>query len=149
MIDIYIVIIIVFIFLFYVLYKERCELGCKHLSILNKCDFDESVYIKNTKMEKNDNCQDLLYRLESIASYHEKGGVWKRCVIVATLCVSMIFGVYKINSQFDSIYHYLILLLLISTVIYLYHNFINYHHFRILKNNTLEIINQINKKCYK
>ena len=70
----------------------------------------------------------------------------KRCVIIATVCVIIIFVVYKINSQFNSIYHYVILLLLISTVIYLYHNFINYHHFRILKNNTLEIIEQINKK---
>lgn len=148
MIDICIITIIVCIILFYALYKERCELGCNHLSIFNKCDFDESVYIKNTKMENNDTCQGLLYRLKNIANYHEKGGVWKRCVIIATVCVSIIFVVYKINSQFDSIYHYVILLLLISTVIYLYHNFINYHHFRILKNNTLEIIEQINKKCY-
>lgn len=149
MIDICIITIILCVILFYALYKERCELGCNYLSIFNKCDFDESVYIKNTKMENNDTCQNLLYRLKNIANYHEKGGVWKRCVIIATICVSIIFFVYKINSQFDSIYHYLILLLLISTVIYLYHNFINYHLFRVLKNNTIEIIEQINKKCYK
>jgi hypothetical protein len=149
MIDIFVATIIVCIILLYVLYKERCELGCKHLSIHHKCDFDDSVYIKNTKLEKNDNCQDLLHKLESIVSYHEKGGIWKRCIIIATICVSFIFVVYKINSKFDSIYHYILLLLLIFTVIYLYHNFINYHQFRILKNNTLEIINQINKKCYK
>jgi hypothetical protein len=100
-------------------------------------------------MEQNDNCEDLLDRLESIVSYHEKGGVWKRCIIIATICVGLIYIVYHMNSKLNSIYHYLILLLLIFTLIYFYHNYINYHHFRRLKNNGTEILNEIKKKCYK
>lgn len=100
-------------------------------------------------MEKNDNCQDLLDRLGSIVSYHEKGGVWKRCIIIAAICVSVIYVVYKMNSKFNTIYHYVTLLLLMFTLIYFYHNYINYHHFRRLKNNGIEILDEIKNKCYK
>jgi len=149
MIDIYIITIVICFILYYSIVKERRELGCYRVSIDRQCEDDESVYVKNTKMEKNDNCQDLLDRLGSIVSYHEKGGVWKRCIIIATICVSVIFAVYNMNSKFDNIYHYLILLLLMFTLLYFYHNYINYHHFRRLKNNAIEIINVIKKKCYK
>ena len=112
MIDVYIITFIIGCIFYYSIVKERQELGCFRVSIDKQCDDDESVYVKNTKMEKNDNCQDLLDRLSSIVSYHEKGGVWRRCVIIAAICVSIIFIVYNMNSMFDNIYHYLILLLL-------------------------------------
>ena len=99
-------------------------------------------------MEKNDNCQDLLDRLGSILSYHEKGGVWRRCLVIDTLATIVIYLVYSINLKFDNVYYYLILLLLIFTLLYFYHNYINYHHFRRLKNG-IEILNEIKKKCYK
>ena len=149
MIDIYIIIILYCIIIYYSIAKERSELGCYRLSIDRQCDDDESVYVKNTKMEKNDNCQDLLDRMGSILSYHEKGGIWKRCLIMATLAVLAIYLVYNINLKFDNVYYYLILLLLIFTLLYFYHNYINYHHFRRLKNNGIEILNSIKNKCYK
>lgn len=149
MIDIYIIVCIVVCVIYYSIVKERRELGCYRVSIDRQCDDDESIYVKNTKMEKNDNCQDLLDRLSSIVSYHEKGGVWRRAIIISTISIFFIFIVYNMNSKLDNIYHYLILLLLLFTLIYFYHNYINYHHFRRLKNNALEIINQIKIKCFK
>jgi uncharacterized membrane protein len=149
MIDIYIIIILFISILYYSIAKERSELGCYRISIGRQCNDDESVYVKNTKMEKNDNCQDLLDRLGSILSYHEKGGVWRRCLVIATLATIVIYLVYSINLKFDNVYYYLILLLLIFTLLYFYHNYINYHHFRRLKNNGIEILNEIKKKCYK
>jgi hypothetical protein len=149
MIDIYIITIVIVTILYYSIVKERSELGCYRISIDRQCDDDESVYVKNTKMEKNDNCEDLLQRMGSIVSYHEKGGVWKRCIIIATICVAVIYVVYNMNSKFDNIYHYLILLLLLFTLLYFYHNYINYHHFRRLKNNGIEILHQIKNKCFK
>ena len=149
MLDKYILIFVICFILYYAILKEREESGCYRVSINRQCDDDESVYVKNTKMEKNDNCQDLLNRLGSIMSYHEKGGIWKRCIIIASICVGVIHIIYNMNSKFDTIYHYAILLLLIFTLIYFYHNYINYHHFRRLKNNGIEILNQIKNKCYK
>lgn len=149
MIDIYIICILFLSILYYSISKERLELGCFRVSIERQCNDDESVYVKNTKMEKNDNCNDLMDRLGSIVSYHEKGGVWRRCFIISGICVFIIYLVYNINSKFDNIYYYLILLLLIFTLLYFYHNYINYHHFRRLKNNAIEILTEIKKKCYK
>ena len=149
MIDIYIIIIVIASILYYSIAKERLELGCYRVSIDRQCNDDESVYVKNTKMEKNDNCQDLLDRLGSIVSYHEKGGVWRRSLIISAISVLVIYLVYNINLKFDNVYYYLILLLLIFTLLYFYHNYINYHHFRRLKNNGIEILNEIKKKCYK
>jgi hypothetical protein len=147
MIDKYLLIIIISIILYYSIFKEREEQGCYRISIDRQCADDESVYVKNTKMEKNDNCDDLFNRLNSIMSYHEKGGIWKRCFIISSICVIGVYIIYNINFKFDSIYHYTILLLLIFTLIYLYHNYVNYHHFRRLKNNGIEIINKIKNKC--
>jgi hypothetical protein len=149
MIDIYIIVIVISAILYYSVAKERRELGCFRVSIDRQCDDDESVYVKNTKMEKNDNCEDLLQRIGSIVSYHEKGGVWRRSLIISSISVLVIFLVYNINLKFDNIYYYLILLLLIFTLLYFYHNYINYHHFRRLKNNGIEIMNEIKKRCFK
>lgn len=149
MIDIYIISILIIAILCYSIIKERRELGCYRVSIDRQCNDDESVYVKNTKMEKNDNCNDLLERLGSIVSYHEKGGVWKRCFIISAICVFVIYLVYNINSKFDNINYYFILFLLTFTLLYFYHNYINYHHFRRLKNNAIEILTEIKKKCYK
>ena len=149
MLDIYIICVVIFIILYYAIMKERKELGCYRISIDQQCNDEESVYVKNTKMETKDNCNDLMDRLKSIVSYHEKGGVWRRSIIISFLCIICIYIVYNINKKLNTIYHYLILLLLIFTLIYFYHNYINYHHFRRLKNNALEILNEIKNKCYK
>jgi hypothetical protein len=149
MIITYIIIFIYLIVLYYCINKERLELGCHKISIEQQCNDDESVYVKNTKMDKNDNCNDLLDRIESIISYHEKGGVWKRCFIMSSISVMFIYILYNINLKLDNIYYYLILLLLQFIIIYFYHNYINYHHFRRLKNNGLEIINELKKRCVK
>lgn len=98
-------------------------------------------------MDRNDSCNDLLDRMKSIISYHEKGGVWKRCLIMSSISVMFIYILYNINLKLDNIYYYLILLLLQFIIIYFYHNYINYHHFRRLKNNGLEIIDELKKRC--
>jgi hypothetical protein len=149
MIDVYIISIILAMVFFYSIAKERQELGCYRVSIDRQCIDDESVYVKNTKMSSNDSCEDLVSRMTSIISYHEKGGVWKRCLIIAAIIVAVVYVVYNMNSKFDNIYHYLVILLLIFALLYFYHNYINYHHFRILKHNGVEILENIKHHCFK
>lgn len=55
--------------------KEREELGCYRISIGRQCIDEESVYVKNTKAEFKDTCEDLHKRMESILSYQEKAGI--------------------------------------------------------------------------
>jgi hypothetical protein len=128
--------------IFYAIVKEREELGCYRVSVGRQCDDDESVYVKNTKMLKNDTRADKIERLRSIVSYHEKGGVWKRCVLMAMISVLAVYVIYRVQPEFR--FHSFLLLLLVNfTVLYFYHNYINYHHFRRLKNNANEILDTI------
>ena len=134
--------VILSIVVFYAITKEREELGCYRMSVGRQCDDEDSVYVKNTKMEVEDTCRDKKDRLKSIVSYHEKGGVWKRCVIISLVTVFTVYIIYRLQSNFQ-LYSYLSLFLINFTIIYFYHNYINYHHFRLLKRNAVEIIDSI------
>ena len=86
--------------------------------------------------------------MESILSYHEKGGVWKRCLIIATIITFYIYVVYNINKKINNnVNQYVVILLVIFALIYFYHNYINYHHFRRLKQNGVENLELIKQKC--
>jgi hypothetical protein len=137
------------VIIFYALMKEREELGCYRLSIGRQCLDEESVYLKNTKAEPGDKCKDLYERMVSILSYQEKGGAWKRCIIIATIITFFVYIVYSINNKLNNISHYAVLLLVIFTLQYFYQNYINYHHFRKLKQNGVEILQLIKQKCKK
>ena len=142
----YLIGIIFAIIIYYAVMKEREELGCYRFSIGRQCIDEESVYVKNTKAESGDTCKDLHERMESILSYHEKAGVWKRCIIISTIITFFIYIVYSINNKLN-INQYVVLLLVIFTLVYFYHNYINYHHFRKLKQNGIEILQLLQKKC--
>ena len=118
----YIITIIFVIIILYAIMKEREELGCYRVSVDRQCIDENSVYVKNTKAEPNDNCKDLDERMRSILSYQEKGAVWRRCIILATIIIIYIYIVYNANNQIISINHYMILLLVIFAIIYFYHN---------------------------
>ena len=134
------------IILGYAVLKEREELGCYRVSIGRQCIDEDSVYVKNTKAEQGDTCKELYERMESILSYQEKAGVWKRCIIMAAIMTFFVYVVYNINHKFN-INQYIILLLVSFSLIYFYHNYINYHHFRKLKQNGIEILQLMKQKC--
>jgi len=141
---VYIIFIVIFI---YALLKEREELGCYRVSIEKQCDDNKSVYVINTKATETDNKEELYNKLESILSYHEKAGVWRRCYILSTILLFILY-IIKNTCNKDVIYYWINLLLLYFTVLYFFFNYINYHHFRNLKNNGLEIIKKL-KIIYK
>lgn len=128
--------------LIYAILKEREELGCYRFSIQQQCNDNNSVYVKGTALEKDDTKENLYKKLESILSYHEKAGIWRRCYILALALVVIVFIVSKSTCK-NNIYYWLILLLLFFSILYLFFNYINYHHFRTLKNNGIEIINKL------
>jgi len=137
-----VVMVIMSLVVFYAITKEREELGCYRMSVGRQCVDEDSVYVKNTKMEETDTCRDKMERLKSISSYHEKGGVWKRCVILSLVSVFAVYLIYRMQSNFQ-LYSYLFLFVINFTIIYFYHNYVNYHHFRLLKRNALEIIDSL------
>jgi len=141
MISMIIIIIIIICIFLYAILKEREELGCYRISIAKQCDDNNSVYLLNTKMENGDTKEILKKRLISIVSYHEKAGVWRRCYILSLALLFIILIVDKIAHKRNNIYYWIVLLLLFFTVHYFFFNYINYHHFRNLKENAIEIIN--------
>jgi hypothetical protein len=138
-----IIVIIIICILLYAILKEREELGCYRFSISKQCDDNNSVYLLNTKMENGDTKEILKKRLISIVSYHEKAGIWRRCYILSLSLLFIIFIVNKISYKKDNIYYWLVLLILFFAIHYFFFNYINYHHFRNLKENGIEIINKL------
>lgn len=132
-------ILIIFLLTIYAFLKEREELGCYRVSIEQQCDDQNSVYIKGTKMKENDTKEILIDRLKSTLNYHEKGGVWKRCLIFANIIILFTLLLNQNNtSEFFISLH-----LSIFTITYFFFNYINYHHFRHLKKNGYEIIDKL------
>ena len=128
----------------YAIAKEREELGCNRISVGRQCVDEESVYLKGTKMSPGDTYQDKLDRLQSIVSYHEKGGVWKRCLVMALVAVLAVHVVYTLQPVFK-LQSYTVLILVHFFILYFYHNYVNYHHFRRLKHNASEILDSMRK----
>ena len=115
------IIIIVFI---YALLKERNEFGCStYFSIKKHCDDKNSIYLKNTYPTYNDNNEILIKKLRKILSIHTKYAVWRKCFIMATVIMIFTKG---LNPNIKS--HTLIgLHIVCMSIIYFYHNFINFH----------------------
>lgn len=124
----------------YAVLKEREELGCYRISIARQCDDANSVYVRGTKMEAGDSAKTLRARMASILSYHEKAGVWRRCLILAT---ALVLVVALLGSWCNATGKWIALHIVITCIIYFYFNYLNYHHFRNLKNNGLEILEKL------
>jgi hypothetical protein len=144
MIQITYIVYFLFIFMiFYVLMKEREDAGCNGISIAHHCYDEESVYIRNTRGNSNDNCNDLTKKLISILSYHDKGGLWRRCFIIAIIIAFFIYICYNVKNK----YNFIVVVLVICSFLYFYHNYVYFHHFRILKTNGIEILDLMKNKC--
>ena len=137
----YVWIVLLCIVLLYAILKEREELGCHRISIARQCDDENSVYVKGTKMDVNDTYDDLHKKLISIVSYHEKAGVWRRCFILATLITFSSFLIYIFSCKYNI--SWFAIHIITFCILYFFFNFINFHHFRYLKNNGMEIIERM------
>lgn len=136
--------VIIIIALIYSILKEREELGCYRVSIGKQCNEEDSVYLLNTKMKKDDSIPQLNTRIKSILSYHEKGGVWRRCLILATI---LVFIAYILLMKCNNTYTWIVVYIAFIAILYFFFNYINYHHFRNLKNNGVEILETLISKC--
>jgi hypothetical protein len=122
------IIIIIFI---YSLFKERKEFGCSsYFSISRHCNDLNSIYLKGTFPLKNDNTDTLIKKLKSILSIHLKYAIWRKCFIIATIITFFAKGLTP-----DIKPQTLISLHIVSmAIIYFYHNFMNFHVYRLADN---------------
>ena len=115
----------------YALFKEREELGCSGMGVRRQCRDEDSVYVRGTAPCPHDTRAATKAKLASILRYHEKGGVWKRCFLLATVLV-YVGSVSSMTAHATwraSVAQHLAFF----CVLYLHANFINYHHFRVLQ----------------
>ena len=121
------------ILIFYAILKEMKESGCYcYLSTGLRCIDENSVYVKNTKASKEDDSNELYKKLESILSYHEKGTIWRRCMIIASIITLFIYIIYNTNKTINNnINQYAIFIFIIFAIIHCYHTYIFFHNFKI------------------
>lgn len=116
----------------YALVKERQESGCRGWSATRRqCADEDSVYVRGTAPEPGDTPADIKRKLVSILSYHEKGGVWKRCFLLAAALAYLAWVVQRAATPG---WAPLLLHLVFFCILYFWFNYLNYHHFRLLKN---------------
>lgn len=128
----------------YALLKERQELGCRGLGTAERqCRDEDSVYVRGTEPLEGDDRDQARRKLISVLSYHEKGGVWKRCFLIATVLAYLAHVVQKATRAAGAGWTIAASHLLFFAVIYFYWNFINYHHFRLLKQRGVQLVDAL------
>ncbi len=113
--------------LIYSILKEREEYGCSGFSIKKQCDELKSIYFNNTYPLPTDNKKTLIIKLKKLLSFHSNCAVWRKCFIIATV---IIFIIRCINTEIK--YESLISLhLTIIGILYFYHNYLDFHIYRV------------------
>lgn len=129
------IIIIIFI---YALFKERNEFGCSsNFSVKKHCNDLDSVYLKGTQPSNSDTKEVLIKKLKSILSIHLKYAVWRKCFIIATVIIFFTKGLTPDIKPQTLIGLHLITL----SIIYFYHNFMNFHVYRLADKVGTSILN--------
>ena len=127
----------------YALLKEREELGCTSVGIKRQCDDDSSVFVRGTAPEASDTRASAKAKLVSILSYHEKGAVWRRCFLMASLLAYLSFVVVRGMRCAGEGWSLAVQHLVFLAVLYFYWNYLNYHHFRRLKANGVALLHAL------
>ena len=133
----------------YAVLKERSESGCVGMTIDKACcDEQNSVYIKGTQIESGDTIKQMLDKIDSILSVHEKAGVWKKCYILGTIMILIVVLSVQLSpyNRMDT-WTIISLHLVFTGILYFYNNYNNYHIFRKLKINGNQLLEKIGEKC--
>lgn len=121
----------------FALLKEREELACGGWTPggRRQCVDEESVYVRGTAPAADDDHRTAKAKLVSILSYHEKGGVWKRCFLLAAVLAYLAHTIARATACCADSAGWTLAMqhLVFFAVLYFYFNFLNYHHFRVLK----------------
>jgi hypothetical protein len=132
----------------YALMKERVELGCVGLGVRTRqCRDEHSVYVHGTDPRPDDGPQEAARKLDSVLSYHEKGGVWKRSFLLALVLAYTAHLAHRATAGAGAGWTLATQHLLFLAITYFYWNFINYHHFRLLKAHGMAHVAVLKRAC--
>lgn len=133
---------VIFIIFIYSLLKERHEFGCSSwFKIKKHCNDVDSIYFKGTQPLKSDSKEILSKKIKSILSIHKKHAIWRKCFIISTIIIFFAKGLNQdIKAQSLIGIH-----LVTMSIIYFYHNFMNFHVNRVADNLGSEIVDMLVK----
>lgn len=63
-------------------------------------------------------------------------------MLLSLVYVFALYPIYRLQPVWNG-YSFLLMFLVSFTVMYFYHNYLNYHHFRRLKNNAAELLDTL------
>lgn len=116
----------------YSVLKERMENGCEHsiINIKKQCFEENSVYLKDTAPLHTDSNMNLIKKIINCMSYHERGAVWRKCVLLSNANIFVVLVILNTPLPLLIIIHIAFL-----CIIYFFFNYMNFHYYRRLKNN--------------
>jgi len=124
----------------YAIQKERESLNCQGFTIKKQCDELNSSYLKDALPKDTDTKTILENKLFKLISITDNTAYWRRCFILATIIciVTKLFCNLPMNS-------FVALHLVITGILYFYHNFMNFHVYKLAMNVGSDIIRRLRK----
>lgn len=130
----------------YAFFKQRLELGCEGSSLFSlhkQCIEENSVFLVGTQPERGDTLDDEIRKLRHLVSYHEKSGVWRVCLLLSLVLTWLVVllapgtpptALVSLHLAFTAIH-------------YFYMNYINYHHFRRIRDTGVALLASVRRRC--
>jgi hypothetical protein len=130
-------VVVVLIVVYYVLLKEKEASGCKkEMSIAKFCDDNKSDYVIDSVPSLDDTFPDVMRKLRESSRSYEKVAVWRKCLIISTLCVALIclfgFPLITKSSQWCVIVP---MHIIIFFVVYMNYSHTNFHVSQRIRDN--------------
>lgn len=147
MLDKRIKILLLTVIILLIFYKERDEYGCTGVLQCFASETDENnKYVKASKYNNKDTIKDIERKLLYITNIHQKIVVWRKSILISVILI-FIVSLIDHRKHLD-IDQYIIMLIVFSSIMYFFQNFINYHLYSSLRLNSEELIKQIDIKCF-
>ncbi len=127
------------------IYQIYKVMGCDTKTL--ECDDKESYFVRGTKYNKDDTLNDMVKKLKKITSYNENMGMWRIALVMASLIFLVVYMFLNKNIQHCNGLTLVSIHLVIWTLLWFYFNFIDFHHFKHLKENGEELILNLLKYC--
>ncbi|AGE56190.1 hypothetical protein PBCVNEJV1_135L [Paramecium bursaria Chlorella virus NE-JV-1] len=129
---------------------EREDLGCESCwsTSVAACSDYNSIYVRGTKYQKNDDSNTLKKKLKKLLSFDEAAGSWKRCVLWSFLLTVLGYAIYAKGgcidgSNINKNWLFVISWIVNFSVLYALKSFESSHIFRVIKNNGMELCEKL------